>query len=195
MIVITGWRSQIAIEFRKALPVEEAAMPGSAVGGRMPKAGRYLFCQGLLRPKQATEQSDAEIAEGVKVNYSSIVRACREIFAENDAARVCIIGSESGYRGSFDGVYAAAKMALHRFVETERLKPRQQLVAISPGIVSDAGMTIRRNDLDNLERRRAEHPKGRFLTSREVAEVAYFALYGASDYLSGTIIRLHGGLP
>lgn len=194
MIVITGWRSAIAREFRPMVPVEEAIVRGNAVAGFMPRGERYLFCQGLLRAKQASEQTDAEIAETLSVNYSSIVRASRTILAENPAARICIIGSESGYRGSFDGVYAAAKMALHRFVETERLQPRQQLVAISPGIVSDAGMTTRRTDVDNLERRRAEHPKGRFITSREVAEVAFFALYTASDYLTNHVIRLHGGL-
>lgn len=195
MIIITGWRSQIAREFRGMLPAEEAAVPGSSTDGRLPNADRYLFCQGLLRPKPFHEQTPDEVHEGYWVNCGAIIAACDGIFERNERARVCVIGSESGYRGSFDGTYAAAKADLHRYVETKPLNQFQQLVGISPGIVENAQMTTRRTDAENLDRRRAEHPKRRFLTSREVAEVAYFALYQASDFLSNHVVRLHGGLP
>ena len=160
----------------------------------MPRAHRYLFCQGLLRAKRLEEQTSDELDEGYAVNCRSIVEACQTILGENDRARICIIGSESGYRGSFDGAYAAAKRDLHAFIESVAVRGDQQVVGISPSIVSDAGMTLRRADTDNLERRSSEHPKGRFLTSKEVADLAFFCLYGASDYLTNHVIRLHGGL-
>lgn len=196
MIVITGWRSRIAEEFRAMLPPGEFAKRGVATDSVFDLwADRYLFCQGLLRPKQMADQSAAEIAQGVLVNLTSIVKACDGIIAENDRARICVIGSESGYRGSFDGVYADAKRALHDYIESKRLRTvHQQLVGISPWIIGDAQMTTLRTDVDNLDCRRESHPKRRFLKSREVAAMAKFLLYGETDYVTGTIIRMHGGL-
>lgn len=195
MIIITGWRSQIAVEFRALLPKEELPVWGVADDVPFPlTAERYLFCQGLLRPKPADEQTDDEIREGLRVNYGSIARACNRILSANDRARICIIGSESGYRGSFDGVYAAAKKAMHSFIEKTQCRTEfQQIVGISPGIVENGGMTLRRTDTENLDQRRAGHPKRRFLTAREVAVMAHFLLYGETDYVSGTIVRMHGG--
>ena len=114
------------------------------------------------------------------------------ILATNSAARICVIGSESGYRGSYDGTYAEAKAVLHHYIEATCLRPGQQLVGISPGIIADAGMTTRRMDTENLARRLEEHPKRRFLVAREVARMAQTLLYD-QPYISGTIIRMHGG--
>ncbi|CDX26697.1 hypothetical protein MPL3356_60502 [Mesorhizobium plurifarium] len=193
-IVITGWRSAIAEEFRRLLRSNEEIVHGKPLDANFPLgAERYLFCQGLLRPKRIEDQTDEEIKEGIEVNYGSIVRACDLIFASNVLARVCVIGSESGYRGSFDENYASAKALLHSYVEGKKLTSQlQQLVAISPGIIGDCRMTTSRVDVENLERRRIAHPKRRFLTATEVAAMARTLLY-FQPYVSGTVIRMHGG--
>ena len=72
-------------------------------------ADRYFFCQGLLRAKPADEQTEAEVAEGMAVNASQIIAACDAILAANERARICVMGSESGFSGYYDGTYAAAK--------------------------------------------------------------------------------------
>jgi len=196
MIVITGYSSKIAQEFEaiKAQAVVHEAYRCRAPDDGFPlDADRYLFCQGLLRPKQMQDQTDAERAEGFEVNLDSIKRACDAVLEVNDTARICVIGSESAYKGSFDDVYAISKMLLHSYVERKELKPGQQLVAISPGIIEDAGMTTRRTDKEALAFRKAEHPMGRFLRAREVAELAHHLLFH-QPYLRNTVIRLHGGL-
>ncbi|TIX28910.1 SDR family oxidoreductase [Mesorhizobium sp.] len=192
-IVITGWRSAIADEFKRLLRSAEVTVHGKPMEPNFPiDAQRYLFCQGLLRPKKIEDQTEAEIKEGIEVNFASIVRACDLIFASNDLARVCIIGSESGYRGSFDENYASSKALIHRYIETKRLAPHQQLVGISPGIIGDCRMTTSRTDVHNLVRRRDEHPKKRFLEASEVAAMARTLLY-FQPYITGTVIRMHGG--
>lgn len=197
MIIITGWGSKIAAEFRRAIrqyDVFELARRADFLDVPL-SADRYLFCHGLLRAKPLPEQTLDEALEGYLVNSASIVDACERIIAANDKARICIIGSESAYRGSYDGVYAGAKADLHAYVEKVGLRtPYQQIVAISPGIVADAGMTTRRTDVDNLERRRAEHPKQRFVTSAEVGKLAAFLLYEA-EFVSNFVVRMHGGQP
>ena len=104
-----------------------------------------------------------------------------------------MIGSESGFAWGFDGAYAGAKAALHCYVENKPLRPKQQLVCIAPGIIEDAGMTERRMDKENLEKRRKDHPKHRFLTSDEVAKLAHFLLYVDQGYISNVVIRMNGG--
>ena len=192
-ICITGWRSKIAEEFRALLPDHEKTIWGKPAEPDFPTADRYLFCHGLMRPTSMEDQTQEERDEGWLVNFISTATQCDWIIAGNPSARICIIGSESAFRDSFDGTYAVSKQAIHSYVRSKRLRsPGQQLVAISPGIIEDCGMTTRRHDLKNLGRRRDAHPKGRFLMAREVASLAHHLLY-ENEYISGTVIRMHGG--
>lgn len=195
MIAIRGASSIIAQQLIAMLPDGERA-EAIPRGGSMPvSAERYFFCQGLLRSKSMADQTEDEIAESMTANYSETVFECDKILGANANARICVMGSESGYSGSFDGAYALAKEKLHRYVETKRLQyPRQQLVCVAPSIVSDASMTLRRLDRENLDRRRWAHPKKHYLLAAEVARMVHFLLYVDRGYTTGTVIRMHGGV-
>ena len=193
MIAIRGFASAIAQSLIDLLPDGEEAVPVER-GGTNTAAGRHLFCSGLLVPKTIIQRSAAELGESFMANAGRVIAQCDLIIATNDEARICVIGSESGYSWSFDGAYAAAKAGLHRYVETKRLRTsRQQLVCVAPGIIGDAGMTLRRTDTPNLEQRRLAHPKQRWLTSLEVARLVHHVLYVDEGYLSGIAIRMNGG--
>jgi 3-oxoacyl-[acyl-carrier protein] reductase len=196
MLAVTGYNSQLVKELRGFLPKEEEVV---AINHRdeivsVPFCERYLLCAGIIRPKRLDEQSAEEIGETLTVNCIRPMQLADAILEKNDAARICIIGSESGYAWSYDGAYAAAKAALHRYVETKKLKPAQQLVCIAPSIIEDTLMTFMRQDTENLDRRRAEHPKRRFLKAVEIARVIHFVLYQDEGYLSGQVIRVNGGV-
>ncbi len=192
-ICITGWRSKIDEEFRALLPGGEEAVWGKPAEPDFPVADRYLFCHGLMRAKSMEDQTQEARDEGWLINFISTATQCDWIISGNINARICVIGSESAWRDSFDGTYAVSKQAIHSYVEGKKLRsPGQQLVAISPGIIEDCGMTTRRRDLGNLARRRDAHPKGRFLMAKEVASLAITLLYH-QPYISGTVIRMNGG--
>lgn len=195
MIAITGRRTTIAEELIRILPPGEVATFFSAVTKQAPpRADRYLFAAGLLRSLTAEEQSMEQAQEGMEVNLHSVTRAIDRIVETNTQARICVIGSESGFTGSHDGIYAEAKRLLHRYVETKALRsPAQQLVCIAPTIIRDAGMTTRRKDLPEVDNRAARHPKTRWLSSAEVASFVHFVLYQDVGYLSGVVIRFNGG--
>jgi NAD(P)-dependent dehydrogenase (short-subunit alcohol dehydrogenase family) len=193
LIAIRGAGSAIARELDGLLPPGEEVRRIERGEGMPLDAQRYLFCQGLMRPKTLTEQTPAEIAESWLVNFAFVARACDRILEANELARICVLGSESGVAWSHDGAYAAAKAALHRYVETKRLGERQQLVGIAPGIIWDCGMTTRRRDQQRLKELADAHPKVRFLFAVEVARLAHFLLYVDEGYLTGTVIRMHGG--
>lgn len=155
---------------------------------------RYVFAGGYLLGWSFKDQTWSQRARAWSDNYGEVVDACEKILDTNTAARIVIIGSDSGIKGSYDMAYAGAKAALHLYVETKRLAwPGQQLVCIAPGIISDAGMTTRREDIDRLKARAAKHPKGRFCSASEVARLAHFLLYQDGGYITGTTIRMNGG--
>jgi hypothetical protein len=194
VIAIRGISSTISRELIRLLPRTEYPREVRR-GEAMPvNADRYLFCQGLLRNKTGDDQTSDEITEGLNVNAYDVMTACDAVIAANDEARICVMGSESAFKGSYDTVYANAKGILHSYVETKKLRtPSQQLVCVAPTIISDAGMTLRRKDLAELRERRHQHPKRCWLTSVEVARLVYHCLYVDEGYLSGVVIRMNGG--
>lgn len=162
----------------------------------MPDGEKYLFCAGVIQQKRAWDQSPAEVAATMRVNASSVIEECDRLIEANPKARICVIGSEAAYTGSFDGIYAASKLLLHCYVETKRLNHiRQQLVCVSPTIVADSGMTRARNadGMRALCERQLKHPKQRFLEPMEVARMVHFLLCVDEGYTTGTVIRMNGG--
>lgn len=187
MIGIRGSHTTIAQALRALItdPVLELGR-----GATTHLCDRYLFAAGLATTET---RSNDPLSEVWWANAGEVIQACDAIFARNPIARVCVIGSEAAYSPSFDHAYAAAKAAVHRYVESKRLGPSQQLVAIAPALIADAGMTARRSDTEELERRRMAHPQQRWVTSAEVAQLVQYLLYVDRGYLTGTVIRLHGG--
>lgn len=195
MIGVAGHRSTIAQEFFRLIPDGEVAR-GDRLADLPMSYDRYLICVGFLAGKSLEAISADEARRTWEKNFIAPARFCDRLFRVNQRARVCIIGSESGFRGSYDMAYAGAKAALHLYVETKRLEhPGQQLVAIAPTVIWDSAMTQRRSDLEPLEARGAATRHGRWLNAREVAAQAVQALCVASPFLSNTVIRLRGEVP
>lgn len=157
---------------------------------------QYLICSGYLAGMALLNITPKQYETTWRVNFIEPARFCDRLFAVNDTARVCLIGSESGFRGSYDMAYAGSKAALHLYVETKQLRtPQQRLVGIAPTIISDSGMTRRRTDHKALEARAAATRHGRWLTAREVAELALTALTALTPFWSNTVIRLREDRP
>lgn len=190
MLAVTGYHTTIVWSLQQLLPDEhiERIQPGS-----IPQAGRYVLAAGVLHAKRITEQTPEEIETSLRVNLIDTMRLCEAIFERNSAARICVIGSESGYKGSFDETYAVAKAGLHQYVETRKVSKRQQLVAVAPHIIADSGMTRRRPDYEECMRRAEQTSRGRYITAAEVARMVHFALYVDQGFLNNTVIRMHGG--
>ena len=193
MLAVTGYRSNIITELRKLLPTDEA-MTRIDTFDNPPVVDRYVLAGGYLAGKKLLDQNAGEVNATIFANLLKPMALCGSILAENPMARICILGSESGFAWSHDDTYAAAKCAIHKYVETKKLGPQQQLICIAPSIIRNAGMTERRTDLVNLEQRRLSHPKKRFLQAIEVARLIHFLLYVDEGYLSGQVIRMNGGV-
>ena len=68
--------------------------------------------------------------------------------------RSIFISSISGKKGSYDHLYAATKSGIDLIIKqiSKSIDSQSRLNAISPGIISDAKMTLKRNDFKNLNR-------------------------------------------
>lgn len=193
MIGIAGARSTIAQEFMALLPDQEFRR--ARLLDLPLDLPLYLVCAGYLAGKTVGDMTDREANQTWHSNFVEPARFCDRLFAINTNARVCLIGSESGFAGSYDMAYAGAKAALHLYVERKRLRtPGQQLICIAPTIVWDTAMTQRRHDLDHVRRAGEANRHHRWLEAREVALAAKQALCDATPFLSNTIIRLGAGL-
>lgn len=205
-LIVTGARTTIVQELTKLLPEGEdvlrlgadlnnlelsklrASVPDNDINGTR----RYLFASGLLRAKNIGDQTGKEIVESLAVNLISIVQLCEYILQTQSDARICVVGSESGIRGSFDTTYALAKAALHSYIQWRKISENQQLVCIIPGMVADSGMTTRRKDQNQVGIRARNHPRGRLLMAKEVAQAIYWLLYVDKGYISNSIIDMTG---
>lgn len=190
-LAVAGAGSKIAQEFLTITGAVEPHVHIAKARGLPLDCNRYLICTGYLAGKSVDRLSRIEAADTFDLNFVDVAVACDRILSVNQTARICVIGSESGESGSYDMAYAGAKAALHLFVRNRRLKhPGQMIVALAPHIIADAGMTTRRVDLpETLERGR--HTRlGRWLTSREVANMAYDILYRWPTSMSGQVVRM-----
>lgn len=176
MIAVTGRRSTIIRELEVFEPVERIERDRLPCG-----ATKFVLASGVLIGKRISEMSPTEAYDTVNVNMISVLRLCERILTQIPTARICVIGSCSGIKGSFDQLYAASKAGVHQYVKTRKVADSQQLIAVSPCIISDSGMTERRNDYPRvLEERQT-------VSAREVAEVVY-GLLSMTPIVSNEIV-------
>jgi len=189
MIAVTGYRTTIAKELKKLIPRKEAME--RYVGQ---PADRYLFAAGVLHNVGLVEQTGEQQIESVNVNMLKVMEDCEHVLGKIPDARICVIGSMGGIRGSFEQTYAACKAGIHQYVRNCKIRPNQQIVCVAPTIIMDSGMTQRRNEDGQtaLQRRIAKHPKERFLRAIEVARLVHFLLYVDEGFITNTVIEMHG---
>lgn len=169
MIGVTGYRTTIVQELAKlvSVPVFRLNANLGQFGGVfvLPDyVDHFVLAAGVLRQAPIVEQSSFDVRISLAVNLVSVVRLCEVILAQRPHARICVIGSESGFKGSFDETYAMCKAAIHAYVTWKTVTDSQSLMCIAPPIIRDSGMTYRRNDYPAVIDSR------RTVTAREVAE-------------------------
>ena len=191
-VAVTGGSSKIVTEFERIVS-GFAEIKRFALALIDPHcANRFLFSHGILQGLRINENENGH--DAWKVNFELMAAVIEHILNANPKARICVIGSESGITGSYDMAYAGSKAALHMYIENRRLPfPEQQLVGIAPHIISDAGMTMRRDDQADLAKRALDTPKQRWARAEEVAALVRFLLFDDQGYLTNTVIRMNGG--
>ena len=152
----------------------------------------YIIGSGFLQSRPIESQALSDIADSFMINAAGPVSAAELILKNDSSARIFLIGSESGFKGSFDMSYALSKCSLSVYVRNRRLSEDQQLLLINPSTIGDLGMTVRRKDVERLNSYMRQHPKKRFLDSQELSKIIS-NLFASSIYLTNTEININGG--
>ena len=157
-------------------------------------SNKILLLQSVISSKKFLNRRENDIIDQIRINFLSIIKICEVALKYKKKAKIVILGSESGIKGSHDIVYGLMKTALHQYVKERKINfPNQQLVCIAPSTIIDANITIRRKDKNNVKKSIRNNPKKRGLKSKEIAELIYNIFYNITDYLSNTVISVDGG--
>jgi len=154
-----------------------------------------------LPDQEGEPVSDEEIRKVIDLNLTSTIlctRAAGKHFLDRRSGKVIIISSFAALRGRANlTLYAAAKSALWGFTRSLAVEWAScgiQVNAISPGIFPDPITTGEENYRQTIERARTSIPLGREGRLREVGLLALYLASAASDYMTGEMLFLDGGL-
>lgn len=180
MLAVTGINSTIVQELTKLLPNEEIHRIGMDIAKfaapvRIPKADRFAFATGLLYPSPINLLTAEQVEQSCAVNLITVLRVCEYILQTNPDARICVVGSESAMRGSFDVLYASLKAGLHGYVRSRQTGPNQLLTCVSPPIIRDSRMTQARHDYPQVLEQRST------CSASDVAQAIQRLLYDETE--------------
>ncbi|MEJ2715543.1 MAG: 3-oxoacyl-[acyl-carrier-protein] reductase [Deltaproteobacteria bacterium] len=154
---------------------------------------------GITRDGLVGRMKRSDWDEVLDTNLSGAFHVCRcvaKTMIRNRRGKIVNVASTAGETGNAGQVnYSAAKSGLIGLTKAlaRELAPRNILVnAVSPGII-EGGMSDRLSE-DQLEAIRVHVPLRRVGTAEDVAAAVLFLCSGMSDYITGQVIRVNGGL-
>ena len=206
-ILVTGGSSRIGKEFIKLLPKNIVVKNPNKIEWDLSKnkfnrkqinliknSDKIVILHSKLSSKSHLKKSLKDITNQICLNLTSIIRICEIALNSNPKARIIILGSESGLKGSYDIIYALTKSSIHKYVEERKIKYKdQQLLCLAPSTISDGKMTLKRKDKKNVKKSININPKKRGIKSKEISIFIYKLLFEITDYVSNTTIHINGG--
>ena len=154
---------------------------------------------GITNDKLAIRMKNNDFMDVIHANLLSVFIGCREalkVMSKNRFGSIVNIASVAGESGNLGQTnYTASKGGLISMSKSFALEGASRNVrcnVVSPGFV-DTDMTdkIKDNMKDDYIRR---IPLGRFGSGTEIANAVAFLLSDNSTYITGTLLRVNGGL-
>ena len=184
------------------LDVTDAASVDAFVG-RAAAAGpiaAVVNCAGIVRFTPVSGYADADASMLWEVNVAGMARVCRAVLRHLAAdASIVNISSLTGSFGRLEGasLYGATKSGVEaytRYLACE-LAPRNIRVnAVVPGYIAVPMSESMRAVSGGEDEVVGQVPLGRLGEVNEVAEVVEFLLSDRASYVTGTTLRVDGGV-
>ena len=154
---------------------------------------------GIARDGLVGRMKDSDWNEVLTTNLTGAFHLCRTVskhMIRNRKGRIVNVASTAGESGNAGQAnYSAAKAGLIGLTKAlaRELAPRHILVnAVSPGLIAQ-GMSDNLAE-DQVEAIRTHIPLRRMGTADEVAAAVLFLCSRMSEYVTGQVIRVNGGL-
>ena|ERR1035437_3411471 len=154
-----------------------------------------LILSGAILGKDLASTSDEEMDYLVNANLLGPARLLRDLLpALNIGARILLVSSISGERGSFDPLYAATKGALIPFAKSLATwsGDRMTVTVVAPGAIEDSAM-IRGMSAERIIHHRKASPTGKLLTRADLARVLFDLAHPHWAHTNGSVISINGG--
>jgi 3-oxoacyl-[acyl-carrier protein] reductase len=184
--------------------LENAAEAESLAAAIIAKYGQSIFvlvnCAGFVEDKDFNKLTAEDFSRTLSVNLIAPFILSQKLAAamvKNGGGRIVNISSSSGsievHPTSID--YDASKAALNSLTKNLSIEfaPTVNVNAVAPGWVSSANMN-EQLDKSFLDHVRGQILLGRFAEPSEVADLVWFLLGEKSNYITGALIPIDGGL-
>lgn len=163
----------------------------------LPDKFDYLFLNhGVLNGITIEKYNLNSIYNTVCINYISYLFLLNQLYNKLlDNCSIVITSSISAKNGSYDDIYSSTKMGLEGLINSVSKKLHNSRInCVAPGIISDAKMTLNRNDLNVLKSKIELTPLKKFAKSMDVAASINFLLFEESAHITGQVLHVNGGL-
>ena len=159
-----------------------------------------LVCNaGVSHVGLLSDMTDGEWRRLFAVNVDGVFHCCRAViphFVHHKSGRIVTVSSMWGQVGaSCEAAYSASKAAvigLTRALAKELGPSGISVNCVAPGVIdTDMNRALGPEDLAAL---REETPLGRIGTAAQVADAAWFLSGGQSDFVTGQVLAVNGGL-
>lgn len=169
----------------------------AAIKKAFPSVDILVNCAGITRDgllaMMKEDQFDAVVDTNLKGTFN-FIRQCTPIFMKARHGKIINISSVAGIMGNAGQAnYSASKagvIGLTKSVARELAARNVCCNAIAPGMIQ-TDMTANFSEDDDIVR---QIPLGRMGQPEEIAELAAFLAGDGSNYITGEVIRVDGGL-
>ena len=197
------WKHARAVPVAQDLSVASSA--GRVVQFAVQEMGGVDFlvhAAGVLRRKPFFDVNEQDWEFHIRTNLSStffLAQECARVLrVQGTGGRIVAIASDAWWTGGYDGsvAYAASKggvVSLVRGLARELAHLHVTVNAVAPGLV-DTEMLRSQLTPEGLARQADQIPWGRLATPSEIANVVGFILSGSSEYMTGAVFNVSGGL-
>ncbi len=162
-----------------------------------PSVDILVNCAGITKDGLVAVMKEAQFDAVMDTNLKgtfNFIRQCTPIFMKNHHGKIINISSVAGIMGNAGQAnYAASKagvIGLSKSVARELASRNVCCNAIAPGMIQ-TDMTAAFSEEDSIVQ---QIPLGRMGKPEEIAELAAFLAGDGSNYITGEVIRVDGGL-
>lgn len=154
-----------------------------------------VILSGSILGKSLEQTSDEDMAELAAVNLTGPIGLLRDLLPMlNPGARVLLMSSIAGERGSFDPMYAATKGALIPFAKSLAtwLGKKFTVTIVAPGAIEGSRM-VKEMSPERVAHHRAASPTGELLDPHDLARILVDLAHPHWRHANGAVVRVNGG--